>query len=121
MDKNNLIIIASVASAPFLGNLVIKLFDRKKQGAEVHSINITGEISIGEQWQKYALQQQKDKEELQREFTRQIDAIKEQHTKEINILQQKFTLKIVDKDEEISNLNKRIDDLQEELLTYKKK
>lgn len=115
MSKDNLIFIASVLTAPILSVIVTGLLNRKKTGAETHNINIGGEISISESWQKYALQQQKDKDELRKEFKAQIDELKADHAKEIELLKAIAN----EKDNRIKMLEGRVQELEIEAAKHK--
>lgn len=117
MDKNTILILVSVLSAPFLGQLIVKMFDRKKSGAETHNINITGEISISEQWQKYALQQQKDKEELRTEFADKLKRLESL----IEEKEMQHASVIAIKDRQILSLQERVGVLEKELSEYRNK
>lgn len=115
MTKETIVILLSVLSAPFLGALISSYFGRRKTSAETHNLNVTGEISLGDSWQKYAIQQQKDKEELRKEFTDRINELKQDHNDEIAKLKAEFT-KITDaKDAKIQILEDRIQELEDEV------
>lgn len=60
MNKENLILIGAVLASPFLGILVTSFFNKRKNGAETHNLNISGEISIGDAWRKYGEKQEED-------------------------------------------------------------
>ena len=104
-----LIIIGAVLASPFLGILATNVFSKRKIGAETHNLNITGELSLSEGWQKYASQQQKDKEELRTEFSKKIEDLKYEHKKEISEMKEEFALITSAKNERISTLETKVE------------
>lgn len=123
MNKETILIITSatvsVLASPFVVTWIQGMMDKNKKTAEVHNLNISGEISIGESWQKYAMQQQRDKEELRKEFIERITRQDIVHTSQIKDLEEKFNLIIKSKDSRIFELEKRVEELQLEINKYK--
>lgn len=119
MSTETLVILMSVLSTPFLGILVAKFFERNKTDAETHNINIGGEISLSDGWQKYAVQQKEDKEELRKEFNLRIDDLQKQHSSEIVKLKDEFTKVTNAKDERIKVLENKVSELEKEVSKYK--
>jgi len=111
IDENTAIIIASIVSAPFLAQLVMKIFDRHKTGAEVHNLNVTGEISVIGTYKTLITDLKSEMEEMKAE----MKAMKVQ-----------FALIVESKDSEIlmikeknRALEERVDVLETELAKYK--
>ena len=119
MSNETMIILISILSTPLLGALVSNYFARRKTSAETQNLNITGEINIGESWQKYAFQQQKDKEELRKEFTDKINELKADHKIEIELMRVEFSKITLAKDERIQILEDKVKNLQTEVAKYK--
>lgn len=119
MNKDTIVILISVLSTPVLGALVAQYFGRKKTKEEVKNLNITGEINLGDSWQKYALQQQKDKEELRKEFTEKIESLRNDHNKEIEIMRAEFNEITDAKNIRIKILEDRVQELETEVNKYK--
>jgi len=119
MSKEALIILMSILSTPFLGALVSKYFERNKTKAETHNINIGGEISLGEGWQKYAIQQRQDKEELRKEFNVRMDEMRKEHADQVTLLKSELARVIEAKDERIRTLEGKVHELEKEVAKYK--
>ena len=119
MSTETLVILMSVLSTPFLGILVAKFFERNKTDAETNSINIGGEMSLGEGWQKYAVQQKEDKEELRREFNLRIDDLQKQHAEEVEYLKNELQKITKQKDDRIKVLENKVNELEKEVAKYK--
>lgn len=119
MTKETILLLISILSTPFLGALVSNYFSRKKTSAEAHNLNITGEINIGDSWQKYAMQQQRDKEELRKEFADRINALKEDHKMEIDLIKMEFSRITLAKDDRINILEGKVKELENEVGKYK--
>ena len=119
MSKETILILISILSTPLLGALVSNYFARRKTSAETQNLNITGEINIGESWQKYAFQQQKDKEELRKEFTDKINELKADHKTEIELMRVEFSKITLAKDQRIEILEEKVKNLQTEVAKYK--
>lgn len=60
MTSENIILISAIFASPFIGILITSFFNKNKTGAETHQINLSGEISIGDAWMKYAKQQEEN-------------------------------------------------------------
>lgn len=119
MNQDTAILLVSILSTPLLGAMVSNYFARKKTLAETRNLNVTGEITIGESWQKYALQQQQDKAELRKEFTDKINELKQDHLDEMALLKLEFSRITKAKDERIKILEDKVDELQLEVSKYK--
>lgn len=119
MTKDNIIIVTSFLASPFVAIWVKSYFDKGRTASETHNLNISGEISIGESWQKYALQQQRDKEELRKEFTERMNIQDASHLEQMKKLEEKFNVIIKSKDDRIYELEKRVEELQLEINKYK--
>lgn len=104
MDKNTLLIISAVMASPFIGVWIKSMFDKKKMGAETHNLNISGEISIGDAWQKYAKKQEDDATSLRKE----VADLKQMFT----VLTQKFDTMQMEKNKEIEGLQDRVKKLE---------
>lgn len=90
MNNQTLILIGTIIASPFLGAFINNLFSKSKVQAETHKINITGEISIGEAWEKYAVRMRVDMEELQvkiAKLSKEFDIMRIEKDKEIELLQ----------------------------------
>lgn len=119
MNKETLLIVSSIVASPFIGVFITSIFNRYKTGAEVKVLNVTGEIGIVGLYEKYALQMQKDKEELRKEFSMKIEELKEDHKTEIMALKQEFSRITTEKDERITTLESQVAALQLEVAKYK--
>lgn len=70
-----------------LAVFVTKYFEKGKTKAETQTINISGELKIGEAWEKYALQQQKDVSDLRKRIEVLEDIVIKSNDK-INLLEE---------------------------------
>ncbi len=68
MSNQTIILITAIFASPFIGVLISSFFTRRKTGAEANNLHISGEINIGEAWQKYGLQMQNDLKALSERF-----------------------------------------------------
>lgn len=99
MNTSTLLIITGILNAPAIVALVNKLLTRSKD-------RIDGEVTIGGEWQKYALQAKTDKKEMERQFDivlKEMDTLKDQ---------------IIVKNEKIRTLEERVQILEKELERY---
>lgn len=99
MNTSTLLIITGILNAPAIVALVNRLFTRTKD-------KIDGEVTIGGEWQKYALQAKKDKAEMEHQFSivlKEMETLKDQ---------------IVVKNEKIRTLEERVQVLETELERY---
>lgn len=108
MNKDTILILVSVLSTPLLGAVVSNYFARRKTSAETKNLNITGEIQVAQIYKDYALQQQRDKEELRKEFTDKIESMKVEFSNITAI-----------KDNRIKILEDKVDELQKEVEKYR--
>lgn len=124
MDSQTVLLLIGVFTAmltsPFIAVFIQSLFNKKKIGAEVQNLNITGEISIGTAWQQYAKQQESDTKQLRSDFKElQTNFLKLGNDFEIMKREKDAEIKL--KDKKIEELEHRIETLETELATHKKK
>jgi len=114
-------IIGGTIVGPFIQNFI----NRKKSYQETRSIAIGGEISIGKEWENFGLQQKKDKEDLRKEFSEQIESLKLVHATEIKNLKESFEGRLTsitdEKNKRITVLEGQVVELQAEVSNYKGK
>lgn len=115
MTKEIIIIIGAMFASPFIGIWIKGLFDKNKTSAETNNIQITGEVSIADAWQKYAHNIQSDFEKLRHEFA-QLSAKFE----EIRYEKEALATLTKQKDTKIKELEERIVLLEAEIEKYKK-
>lgn len=114
MSKETLLLLGAIISSPFIGILIKSFFEKGKTGAETHNLNISGEISIGDAWAKYAEKIGEDFKNLNARFDA-LNAKFEVLKKEKELLAVETELK----DKKIKQLEARILVLEQEIETYK--
>ena len=60
MDKTTLLIMSAMLTSPLIAVLIQSFFNKKRTGAEVQNLNVSGEISIGDAWKIYAEKQEQN-------------------------------------------------------------
>lgn len=116
MTKETILLLSAILSSPLIGMWIKSMFERTKIGAETHNLNISGEISIGDAWKKYAEKMEERLNELNVRF---------------EILEENFALLKLDRDRLIAEnrvkeaLNKKLSlenaSLVKENADYKKR
>jgi DNA repair exonuclease SbcCD ATPase subunit len=121
MEKTTsiLILITTLINAPALVELIKRYTSRNRSTAETKKDNASTEIMLSDGWKKYAEQQKKDKEDLRKEFTAQINSLKQLHQQEIQDLREHFNDIIKVKNREIMRLQEDMRELEKELEQYK--
>lgn len=117
MSKEEIITILATTLGSGTMVAVISYFqNRRKTGAETHNLNISGEINIGEAWQKYAMQMAEDMRKMQTEMAQlRVDFEKIKSEKE------DLADATVKKDKIIKDLQERVAVLEKQLEIYEKK
>lgn len=117
MNKDNWITILSLTLGSGVVTALIQWFqNRRKSGVETHNLSISGEISIGDAWRKYAEQAQKDMNLLRADFEqlqRNFNALKSE--------KEELATATAKKDRIIIDLQNRVVALEKELSIYTKK
>ncbi len=119
MNIDSNIIIGAIFASPLLSAVVTYFMTRKKTEVEARNLSITGETNIVGLYEKYALEQKKDREELRKELTDKIEELKKDHTAEIIKLQEEFARITNAKDGRIKQLENRVMELEKEVAKYK--
>ena len=107
MDKHTLLILTGMLTSPFIAVWVQGFFNKKKTGAEVQNLNISGEISIGDAWKRYAEKQEENTKNLRddfKELRNEFEKMKREKDAEIHA-----------KDKKIQELEHRIETLEAEI------
>lgn len=112
-------IIAPIIGAALTGGGIVAYFQyrssRPENVAKAKQINITAEVTIGEQWKIYAEKIEQNMVEMEARYEKKINdltALVEQKDKEQKAV-------VLEKDKEITKLRKRVGDLEVELDKYK--
>lgn len=120
MDKNTILLIGALFASPFIGDFVKGFFNKRKNGAEIQNLNISGEISIGDAWKDYA----KNQEQINKSLIEEIKDLRANIfslNKEFIVMNQQKDAEIVIKDKKIQDLENRIDTLEKEVEIHKNK
>ena len=119
MDKNTLLIMSAMLTSPFIAVWVQGIFNKRRTGAEIQNLNISGEISIGDAWKVYAQKQEDNTKDLRADFKElQIKFLT--LSKEFETMKREKDAKIYAKDKKIEQLEHRIEILEEEIALHKK-
>lgn len=114
MNSQTLTIVIALLTSQVMVVIAQSILSKSKNGAEVANIKITGEVSVGEAWKKYANQIQGDFNTLRLEF--------EELSKQFKSLRQEkeeLAIQTLDKDKKIIALEERIVVLEKEVEKYK--
>lgn len=118
-------IIVAVLGAGGLGAYFVYKGNQPKTIAEAEKIHADTVTSFAEGWEKYAINLEKRMLLMEEKYEKKIRELDEKSTKRIKDLEDLIEAKdeanaliVLDKDSRINTLEKRIDDLEDELLKY---
>lgn len=116
--QNNILLITAILASPLLAAVVSNFFAKKKTNAESHLLNITGEVSLSDGWQKYAKKLEEIIEAQDKKITSMDVRIKSIEDSAIE-RQETHRKEIAEKNKRIATLESRVDDLEKELAIHK--
>lgn len=90
MNKDTLLIIATTLITAIIAPVVLSILGKKKTNAEVHNVNIGGEINLSKGWEEYATEQKADRTAMREEFLSKISELKAESAVVLNNLQLSF-------------------------------
>lgn len=127
MGSLTTIILATVASGA-VSSFIVAVANWSKNRAQVHNMNIEGDLKIGDNWKEYARQITQDMNGVKQELTlvhnKYLDLEKKYndlYAEHVIVVQENISLKdqVIDLSHKVEASETRIEELQAELSKYK--